>query len=387
MKKKTTLLVTCWFPNDDNPQWGTFVLDHAKSLLTSEYRPSVLFIHIHSGNGFFNLSERTYKIDDIPVLKIEITSRLWKFLYQWPFFLKRKILRLSKHPFITEADIIHSHALFPAGFFGYQLSRKLKKPFVLTEHWTRAGRFLKNHPLGYYGKRIYKRAQAVIFVSESLKNKISRIAKPRHSFVVPNPIDGLLFHYTPKPSFPPVKFTLIAFWKKDGVKRGDLILEAFKELKEKEKLPFQIDFVGLGTALESYRQLAEKYELPVSFCGFEDKKKLARHLQESHFLIHPTEMETFGIVVFEALKTGTPVLVSDLELFRPFIHPENGMLVKNEVSAWHDAILTAFRKHFNHEKIAREYETPFSEKEVADKTQKVYETVFEKVRKKKFFDL
>lgn len=377
----STLLVTCWFPNDENPHQGTFVLDHAKSLLKSNLDVRILYIYVHHGKTSFKISEQTYELEDIPVLKIEIASKFWKFLYQWPLFLRKKILQFSDKKFIAEADIIHSHALFPAGFFGWQIARKLQKPFVLTEHWTRAGKFLKKHPLSSYGKKVYKKADTVIFVSEELKNEINRIVKIENSVVVPNPIDGNLFHYRPKPSTPPVKFTLVAFWKKNGVKRGDLILEAFREIKNEIDLSFQIDFVGSGTALEEYKSLAKKYEIPACFCGFEDKKKLSNHLQESHFFIHPTELETFGIVVFEALKTGTPVLVSDLEIFKPYINSENGMLVKNEVEAWKKAIISALQRHYNYEKIAQDYEIPFSEQEVATKTREAYENAIEKMKK------
>lgn len=381
IERISILLVTCWFRNRENPQHGTFVLDHAKSLLKSNLKVRILYIYIHQGTTLLQITEQTDEVEGIPVMTLELSSKFWKFLYQWPLLLRKKVLRFSERKFIADADIIHSHALFPAGFFGWQLAEKLQKPFVLTEHWTRAGKFLKNHALRNYGRKVYKKANAVIFVSEHLKNEINRIVKPKNFFIVPNPIDKTLFHYRAKPVSPPIKFILIALWKKNGVKRGDLILDAFKEIKNKIHLPFQIDFVGTGAALEKYEQMARKYDLPVRFCGFEDKKTLSKHLQESHFFLHPTEVETFGIVVFESLKTGTPVLVSDLELFKSHINSGNGMLVKNNVKAWQEAILSALRKQYDYEKIAKEYEGPFSVQEVAVKTREVYEKAIESMKK------
>lgn len=380
----STLLVTCWFRNRENPQHGTFVLDHAKSLLKSNLEVRILYIHIHQGTTFLQITEQTNEVEGIPVMTLELSSKFWKFLYQWPLLLRKKVLQFSERKFIADADIIHSHALFPAGFFGWQLAEKLQKPFVLTEHWSRAGAFLKKHLLGNYGKKIYKKAGAVIFVSENLKDEINRIVKPGNFFVIPNPIDGTLFKFKVKPDSPPIRFILIALWNMNSVKRGDLILEAFREIKNEIDIPFQIDFVGTGSALEKYKQMAQEYELPAHFFGYEDRKKLSSHLQESHFFLHPTEGETFGIVVFEALKTGTPVLVSNLERFKPYINSRNGMLVINNVKTWQEAILSALGKQYNYEKIAKEYEGPFSEQEVALKTREVYEKAIESKKKYNF---
>ncbi len=381
MKTISTLLVTCWFPTEKNPQQGPFVLDHAKSLHNSGINTKILFIHIHFGKTTFKVAEKNYEKDRVPVLEVEISSKFWKFLYQWPLFLRKTILRFSENKFIAETDVIHSHAIFPAGFFGWQLAQKLQKPFVLTEHWSRTEHFLKRHPLGFYGKKVYKKAHEVIFVSKHLKSKVTSIVELQNSTIIANPIDGSLFNYKPKPDKPPVRFILVAQWKKNGVKRGDLILEAFNEINKTTDLSFLIDFVGIGTALDEYKEKAEMYNLPVNFCGFENKEMLSKHLRNSHIFIHPTDFETFGIVVFEALKTGTPVLASELAVFKPYIHPEEGMLVKNNVNDWKEAIIKAFNIQFNYKEIAETYKIPFSEAEVALKTKEVYEKAFEKMKK------
>lgn len=387
MKTISTLLVTCWFPTDENPQQGPFVLDHAKSLSNSGIDTKILFIYIHFGKTTFNIAEKNYEKAGVPVLEIEITSKFWKFLYQWPLFLRKTILRLSENQFIADADIIHSHAIFPAGFFGWQLAGKLQKPFVLTEHWSRTQHFLKRHPLGFIGKKIYRNADEVIFVSKHLENNVTNLVKTQSTNIVANPIDETLFFYKPKPEKPPVRFILVAQWKKNGVKRGDLILEAFNEIKQTTNFSFQIDFVGIGTALDEYRNKAELYNLPVNFCGYEDKETLSKHLRSSHIFIHPTVSETFGIVVFEALKTGTPVLVSDLEVFKPHIHPAHGMLVENNVKAWRDAIIKAFSIQYNYEEIAETYKVPFSQSEIALKTKGVYEKAMKKRNSNRFKNL
>lgn len=246
---KNILLVTCWFPNADNPQFGSFILDHAMCLYKKELNVKILFIHIHKGDKLFRLNQDKYFVKNIPVLKIDITSKFWKFIYQWPLLIKKNILHLSNQPFITQSDIIHSHALFPAGFFGLQLAQKMAKPFILTEHWSMAASFLSKHPLRYYGRRVYQSADAIVFVSEYLKNIITKKIVLRNTHVIANPINSDLFFYTKKPNTPPIRFSMAAFWKKNGVKRGDLILKAFYEISKEKDLNFQLDIIGSGTAL------------------------------------------------------------------------------------------------------------------------------------------
>lgn len=353
-------------------------MDHAKSLIFASIDCKVLYIHIHSGNKFIQKEKKTYSIDNVDVFEIDIQSRFWKYLFQFPLFLKKTVLKLVDAEIIQKADVIHSHVIFPAGIFGWQLAKKYQKPFVITEHWSRAAYFLKRHPLGFLGKKIYKNADALIFVSESLKEKVLKEIKNRETFVIPNPINGRIFHYNEKPEPAPIRCTLVAIWKKSSPKRGDLVLEALRGLDKEISVPFQIDFVGEGDSLDDYKKKTKEYGLPVSFCGYEKKEALADRLQKSHFLFHPTESETFGIVVFEALKTGTPVLASALDVFSTHINSSNGMLVKNSIEEWRKAIIKAFNTQYDYEKIAEAYKTPFSELEVATKTQEVYERVIAK---------
>ncbi|MBN2615067.1 MAG: glycosyltransferase family 4 protein [Bacteroidales bacterium] len=375
MSKKTIVLVTCWFPHKENPQAGSFVLDHAVSLVKSGLKVRIFYIYIHPGNRAFKVWGEQYNETGIPVLKLNIASRFWKFIYQWPLFAKKTVLSFSGTSFFSDVDIIHSHALFPAGFFGFQLAQKLQKPFVHTEHWSRSFSFLRKHPLGYYGKRVYQKSRAVIFVSEYLKQKIESIANIPNKFVIANPINGDLFHYSPKPDPAPLRFTLAAFWKKNGVKRGDLILDAFHEIQQETDLKFQLDFVGDGDLLSEYQQKADAYGLPVCFCGYKSKEKLAEQLTQSHFFIHATDFETFGIVIFEALKTGTPVLASRLKVFEPYIDNTNGFLSENTVKDWKDTILKAVQQRYDYAQIGKNFRQPFSEKEIAEQTNEVYDFV------------
>ncbi len=375
---KNILIVTCWFPNKKNPQQGSFILDHVKSLTVTGAQCQVLYFHIIKGNKKLKLKEYRYIKEGIAVKEIVISSIFWKFIYQWPLLIKSHILQYTQKIKNENFDIVHSHAIFPAGFFGFWIAKVLQKPFVLTEHWSRASSFLRKHPLGQQGKKIYNNANALIFVSPFLKNKISPYLNTNKPiFIIPNPINGDVFNFHKKPPKDIIRYTLIAGWKKRSPKRGDIILEAFHKIMEESPFDFQINFIGDGDAIDDYKKKAAEYNLPVCFCGFKNKKQVSEHLQKSHFFIHPTEFETFGIVIYEALKTGTPVLASNIEVFKEIISDYNGKLVNNTSEDWKNAILLTKDNFYDYKKIAKAFSSAYSPFEIGHQTNQVYNLITE----------
>jgi glycosyltransferase involved in cell wall biosynthesis len=81
-------------------------------------------------------------------------------------------------------------------------------------------------------------------------------------------------------------------------KRFDVLVAAFS------KLDAQLVLAGTGAALEGLRASAPAN---VSFVGFADDEKLRELYRSARGLICPS-LETFGLVMAEALACGTPVI-------------------------------------------------------------------------------
>jgi glycosyltransferase involved in cell wall biosynthesis len=77
-------------------------------------------------------------------------------------------------------------------------------------------------------------------------------------------------------------------------------LEAFFEMYYPGYLKIM---VGDGPMLETYR----KQYPDVHFTGFKTGKDLARYYANAEVFVFPSEWETFGIVMIEAMACGTPV--------------------------------------------------------------------------------
>ena len=77
-------------------------------------------------------------------------------------------------------------------------------------------------------------------------------------------------------------------------------LEAFFEL---DYPSYQKIMVGDGPMLETYR----KQYPDVTFTGFKTGEDLARYYANAEVFVFPSQWETFGIVMIEAMACGTPV--------------------------------------------------------------------------------
>lgn len=73
----------------------------------------------------------------------------------------------------------------------------------------------------------------------------------------------------------------------------------------------RILFVGSGALEEAVRAEARRVGVPAHFAGFKNQTELPAHYAASDLLVLPSESETWGLVVNEAMACGTPAVVSD----------------------------------------------------------------------------
>jgi glycosyltransferase involved in cell wall biosynthesis len=183
--------------------------------------------------------------------------------------------------------------------------------------------------------------------------------------VAPNIIEGSIFNFRPKKKKDKIVFLMVA--KFNYPKRPDLVIKALTKLFDKNEFSFELRIIGGGTELEKALKTNRTKSLPFSSLGFQPKEVIAEELQNSDFFLHPTDSETFGIVVNEALSTGTPVLASQIPVFQERIEAKDGILVQNDIGSWISGIQKLLDQQFNHREISERNSQLFS-KERASKS-------------------
>lgn len=347
------LFISSWYPNRQNALKGVFVKKHAAAIKKAGIDIEVLAITVNPCNGLFE--KKFYReVDEKGVVThvIELNSRFYKFIHidlimQYSF-LKKYYYRQIKPSF--DPDIIHSNVIFPAGVLGYWLSKKENKPHVITEHWSKVDKFVKRSVYSNAGKKAYASAKCITVVSEFLKKNLSKHVSAEKMKIVPNVVNTETFAYKEKKQdASTIKFSCVAHWT--SPKRPDLIFESLNRYSKIVDKKIILNVAGEGYLLEELKR--REWDFTINYLGNLSPQKLAESHQQSDYFLHASDIETFSIVIAEALATGTPVLASNVGAIPELINEANGLLCYNQLQDWVNGLdVLVKNKTFNNKKMS-----------------------------------
>lgn len=380
------LFLSSWYPTESNPNFGIFVKEHAHALKTTNNNIVVLAIVINSSSKIYSKT-LTDTLDEsgMRVVLIEINTRfrnIFYYLIPFQYYLIYKVfLKRILPDFIP--DIIHSNVIFPSGIIGDLLASNFKKPHIITEHWSRINTLLKKPILSGMAIRAYQRATMILPVSLFLMNKMKTLLPTIDSnkyHIISNVIDSELFYFKEKkPNKDCIRFCAIATWadKKIPDKKPELFIEALAQLQTQIKETVILTMIGGGDMVSKLQDLCRKKSIKANFVGFLNKVEIAKCLQESDFFIHASTIETFGIVIAEALLCGTPVICSNVGALPELINDSNGILCDNTLNEWVNGLHKLIYLKFKNIEIAEKNKRKFSKENVAKKINELYNEVSE----------
>lgn len=96
----------------------------------------------------------------------------------------------------------------------------------------------------------------------------------------------------------------------DRQKGVDILLESYRIASEKRK-DLKLTMIGESVLGDDETLNSGLRDGNVSFPGWVDASKIARYFASADLVVVPSRWEGFGLVVAEAYRSGTPVLVSD----------------------------------------------------------------------------
>ncbi len=215
-------------------------------------------------------------------------------------------------------DIIHIQGLLPT--LPLRALKYSNTKNVATTHISFKRNFwylaFKKPSMPYF-KKIHK----LIAVSEEAKKCIEKFL-PGDYKIIPNGIDLKRFNPEVKPftQFDDKK-NILFLGRFDPRKGLHILLKAFKILRQKRN-DIRLMVVGRGKP----PKLPEPYFLKINA----DRDEVPRFYRTADVYVSPALMgESFGIVLLEAMATGTPVIASDIPGYRCVIKDkENGLLFK-----------------------------------------------------------
>ncbi len=381
------LFLTPWYPNPRHPLEGSFVESQALALAQQGIGVSVACLHLSPFGlskpvrQWYQLQKSTEK--NLDLIRLEgpfFPKRNTLFIKAWAQLVCRLLITLVKKN--KQINLLHAHTQLGA-VAAHFLSKKTGLPYVVTLHESS---FLEKTVLPWHSGLLQpalEGASEVMCVSEALKESVSlQFPSLTNISTVPNNIDLQLFFPKKKRSlYPP--FQWIAVGDLKPIKQFDLLIRAFKKISAEEKGIFRLRFIGYGPEQDKLERLVRELELEdlVSFVGYLSPTAVPEQLRQSHALALTSRVETFGIVLAEALACGLPVLATDCGGPSDIVGRDQGVLVtEGSVEAVAEGMLEIYSSYGQYDgKKLREYaRTHFEDSRVAKKIIEIYRSCSEK---------
>ncbi len=354
------LMICDPYPNDVKPIVQVYLKEHV------EMAKRIAEVRLLALNRFHFLLDNfvrfKYKGEKIEVYFTQFDKFLSYILY---YVISIMLYLLYFRKF--SPHLLHAHDVFPAGFLAYLLAKIFKKKYIITVHSTHLITDKINPLKRFLFRRIFENAKKVIFVSNYCKKEIGKRLNLScfNCISIPNPV-GLV-------SIPHHESNNVIFVGSITRRKGvHNLVEAFASLDTEDNLIL----IGDGDMREEIeKKIHDKGIKNVVMKGALQPYEVFKEMACSKFLILPSEIETFGKVLIEAMSLGKPVIATKCGGPEEIVKPFCGILIpKGDVKALKEAIeymLKNYRK-YDSEKIKKYVEENFSIEAVAKKLKEVY---------------
>ncbi len=340
------LFVTSWYPSSSNALKGIFVKKHAQAIHMAGTNIQVLALSVNHSKKLFEKKVRHFTDEKgLDTHIVELNSRFYKFIHLHIWYQHRVLRQYytkNIRPYF-KPQVVNSVVLYPAGILGHRLARKENCPHVIIEHWSKVGRFMKKSLFAAAGRKAYGHAKKIVVVSQYAKSMLTPYVKdPGKLAVIPNVINTEMFHPSQQAvAGTPIVFACVAHWTVP--KRPDLIFESLQNLATLHKKTILLHVVGEGVFLRQLK--ARSWDFAIQYHGSLPPEKVAGIFRSSHYFLHASDVETFSVVIAEALASGLPVLASEAGAIPELISSNNGLVCKNTVEAWTQGLLSLLGKN------------------------------------------
>jgi glycosyltransferase involved in cell wall biosynthesis len=248
---------------------------------------------------------------------------------QLPFFMVRHSQTIAQRA--RHCDLIHAHWTLSgsAALWGRAIHRK---PVLVTVQGSDVFQMAKSQLGAWFTRRVLNGSDQVTALSHALKDAaVQAGAKPEKIAIVPNGVDIHRFappeddRRGPPSEQPPIILFTGFLIKRKGVR---YLLEALALLPS-DMPRYRAVIVGEGPEEDALRAQVAALGLGerVEFAGFQPQAVVSEWMRQARVFVLPSLEEGQGVVLLEALASGTPVVASDVDGIRDVVVPEVGYRV------------------------------------------------------------
>ena len=379
-----------WYPENSEDVSGSFFREFANGLKKSGVKIGVL--HAKFIDGLFNkrgVSLPTSFNDENGVVVGRSTTRIRipgptrriPTLERRDVEIRLQAGRVLYDEYVAKhgrPDILHAQACFWGGVIASKIAEEKGHPIVVSAHSSVFGRGLVGKRERLLAYDVWRNSTQNISVSRMNAKIISDMFDlPENSFqIIPNGVDSEQFVVTPMPTLP---FKWICIGNLVKNKRVDLLLDAMKAMPPDHVLTI----VGDGPMKSQLIRQSVDLDGRVSFLGTVERERVPQLISESHALVHPSEFETFGVVLVEAMMCGRPVVAMRCGGPEDIIDSTTGRLIQNgNVKELIGIMKEVSKITWDPKSIAEYAQNLFDEKNILSRFEKIYSDVITKYNEK-----
>lgn len=380
---KHILIIPSWYVNSYNEIAGSFFREQAIALAKNQ-----------------NLKVGLISVQPIgikPIIKTKklkfkrsyfIDNKVHTYLFEYPNlirteniaeFIRLKIFKTIFLKYVKKhglPDIVHLHSFY-AGKIALWLKDVYKIPYVVTEHSTAFARGILTLSQKRLAQQVFTSANLNIAVSEQFKNLLEQIFKVNFHYL-PNILNSEFISQDLNESLEyNSEFIFINVASLDKKKNQALLIKSFYNAFAKNK-DIKLWIVGDGPEYSNLKKLIEELKLSdqVTLIGRVSRDEVKVLLSKSNAFVLSSQVETFGVVIIEALAMGLPVIATKCGGPESIITSKNlGLLVENDNEEEMTRALLHIVKNFkDYDKcILKDYvKNNFSEEIIVQKLINIY---------------
>ncbi|WMN12185.1 glycosyltransferase [Marivirga salinae] len=324
------LHITNWYPNHINEYEALWIQKHIKSL-DNRCENFVIHFEILGENGFEVIKKKSNSLCQT-IIKLPFGSWLIKELTYFLFVFYIFIVKRTHKKY----DIINFHVAYPMLTFWHWIQRWVKKPVVITEHWSAYHFNFGTKKKLPRIRRIFQQNIPVISVSNALSNDIKQFAQSNFpTYVVHNIVDEKIFY--PDKNFKKENyFFAVSQWKPP--KNPLVVMDAF--LSSSISDTYQLKIGGYGVLWNKMKNfvIENKAENKIILLEELTSHEIAYHMKKCKAFLHPSDYETFSVVCAEAVSCGAFVIAPNIGGLPEVIGSNGQLLDQWKKEDWMEAL-------------------------------------------------
>lgn len=344
-----------------------------------------VFVFAPCFKGFRDASEKVFRYP----------SFQWKYKINYPiaFSIWPPINRIVKN---LKLDIIHCHQPFSIGKDGLRQARKNNLPVIFTHHCRYedyvhyippiiSKNLLKDH-VKKKATAFANQCDQIIAPSQTIKELIKKRGVKKPIEVLPTGIDWERFQ----------RADAKKVRQKFGIKNDEILLLNIGRVEEEKNIEFLFDraanivkkndkvkflMAGEGSVKKRLIKKAKRGGLKekIIFVGIIPPQNTPDYFIAGDIFLHTSKSETQGIIINEAMATGTPTVAIEASGAKDMIDNNvNGILTKDSADDFEKAVEILITDEKLREKLggaAWEKSKRYDYKNQAKKLEEIYEKI------------